>query len=93
MGLAGPDFRGRLISQYKNIISYENHIDCAKRICNTLRKIGCNLIIAITHMRIPPDQQLAKLVPELDLILGGHDHVVFCKEVNKIPIIKSGKNF
>ncbi len=44
-------------------------------------------------MRIPPDEQLAKNVPEIDLILGGHDHIVFYKEINKIPVIKSGKNF
>lgn len=25
-------------------------------------------------MRLPNDQQLVKLVPELDLSLGGHDH-------------------
>ena len=26
IGLAGPDFKGRLISCYKDIVIYENHI-------------------------------------------------------------------
>ena len=35
---------------------------------------SCNLIIALTHMRCPEDRILAQSVPEIDLILGGHDH-------------------
>ena len=35
---------------------------------------GCQLLIALTHMRIPNDVRLAKEVQELDLVLGGHDH-------------------
>ncbi|CAH8636698.1 unnamed protein product [Schistosoma rodhaini] len=34
----------------------------------------CHLVIALTHMRWPNDRLLAKNVPEIDLILGGHDH-------------------
>ncbi len=32
-------------------------------------------MIALTHMRTPNDLRLAKEVEEIDLILGGHDHV------------------
>ena len=35
---------------------------------------GCDLIVALTHMRVPNDVRLAKEVPEIHLILGGHDH-------------------
>lgn len=55
IGLAGPDFKGRLISAYKNLINYENHIDVARKLCKFLREESCDLIIAITHMRMPPD--------------------------------------
>lgn len=93
IGLAGPDFKGRLISAYKNIVHYEDCIEKAKVLCEALRKKGCNLIIALTHMRIPADEALAKNVPQIDIILGGHDHIVFSKLINKIPVIKSGVNF
>ena len=35
---------------------------------------GCDLIVALTHMRVPNDVRLAEAVPEIHLILGGHDH-------------------
>ncbi|VEL08942.1 unnamed protein product [Protopolystoma xenopodis] len=34
----------------------------------------CDLVIALTHMRWPNDRLLAQNVPEIDLVLGGHDH-------------------
>ena len=36
---------------------------------------------------------MTKEVPELDLILGGHDHDVFIDTVNGVPLIKSGTDF
>lgn len=36
---------------------------------------GCDVVIALTHMRTPNDIRLAEEVDEIDLILGGHDHV------------------
>lgn len=35
---------------------------------------GVDLVIALTHMRDENDHRLAKEVPEIDLLLGGHDH-------------------
>ena len=31
-------------------------------------------MIALTHMRWPNDTRLAQKVPDIDMILGGHDH-------------------
>jgi 5'-nucleotidase len=33
-----------------------------------------NMIIAITHLNVEQDQQLAKQQPQISLILGGHEH-------------------
>jgi 5'-nucleotidase len=46
-------------------------------------------------MRLPFDQQLAKEVPEIDLIFGGHDHCVSA-EVDQntgVYVVKSGTDF
>ena len=42
---------------------------------------GCRVVIALTHMRTPNDLRLAREVEEIDLILGGHDHVAEFIEV------------
>ena len=47
---------------------------CVACVCVCVHVQGCQLLIALTHMRIPNDVRLAKEVQELDLVLGGHDH-------------------
>ena len=54
---------------------------------------GCELVIALTHMRMPNDRRLAKTVPSIDLILGGHDHHYAVTTVRDTPIVKSGTDF
>ena len=39
-------------------------------------------MVALTHMRWPNDLRLAENAPEIDLILGGHDHEYTVKKVN-----------
>ena len=42
---------------------------------------GADIVIALTHMRWPNDVRLAECAPEIDLILGGHDHDYLVKQV------------
>jgi 5'-nucleotidase len=93
MGLAGPDFLGRLISCYKDKLRYIDIKEYAQKMCEKLRAQNCQLIVAINHCRRPVDEALCKAVPQIDLVLGGHDHHEFIKEVNQIPILKSGSDF
>lgn len=44
-------------------------------------------------MRTPNDINLAEKVNDIDLILGGHDHVFEVLKVNNKYIIKSGTDF
>ena len=39
-----------------------------------LRAAGADLIVALTHEDLADDRELARRVPGIDLILGGHDH-------------------
>ena len=34
----------------------------------------CEILIALTHLKVDEDKALAAAVPEIDLILGGHEH-------------------
>jgi 5'-nucleotidase len=44
-------------------------------------------------MRIPNERRLANEVPELDLLLGGHDHLYHVELVNDVFFLKSGTDF
>ena len=45
-----------------------------RRLAKELRDEGAQLVVALTHMRVPNDQRLAREVQNIDLVLGGHDH-------------------
>lgn len=77
-------------------VDYEDFCDCARRLAKSLREQeGAELIIALTHMRVPNDELLAHQVPEVDLILGGHDHHYDVKPVGPHGtwVLKSGTDF
>ena len=56
-------------------VEYEDYVTSARRLARELKDDGCEVVIALTHMRTPNDIRLAENVEEVDIILGGHDHV------------------
>jgi 5'-nucleotidase len=54
----------------------------------------CDAIVALTHLTLARDQQVAEQVPEIDLILGGHEHENYFIErgAHFTPIIKADAN-
>lgn len=53
----------------------------------------CDMVIALTHMMKYNDIKLAKTVQGIDLVLGGHDHLIVHEIVNDSVLIKSGTDF
>jgi len=62
-----------------------------------LRSQGADLIVVVSHMGLTEDQELARTLPDIDLILGGHNHIamnppmVVTNEITgkRIPIVHS----
>lgn len=46
----------------------------ARQMIKELKNQGADVIIALTHLLNEEDRQLSKEVPEIDVILGDHDH-------------------
>lgn len=72
-------------------------VKVAKKWAKYLRERGNEVIIALTHIGVKKDQNLAKEVPEIDVIVGGHSHTMLTEVVfqktgkNKIvPIVQAG---
>ncbi|XP_059616059.1 snake venom 5'-nucleotidase isoform X1 [Phlebotomus argentipes] len=74
-------------------VTFIDFSKAAHELAAELRKEGCDIVIALTHMRTPNDEELARQCPEIDLILGGHDHVFEVVKVNGTNIVKSGTDF
>lgn len=72
-------------------VKISNAIEKAKPLVAKLKKEGADIIIALTHQSLKEDQDLLKEVPEIDLILGGHEHRPITYFVNqKQMIFKTG---
>ena len=75
-------------------------LSAARRVANCIphpprQADGAELLIALTHMRVPNDRKLAAEVPEFHLVMGGHDHhyeVDFIQPHNNL-MVKSGTDF
>lgn len=59
----------------------------AKDIVPKMRAAGINTVIALTHLSMVEDKQLAGCA-DIDLILGGHEHTLLQSSANGTPIFK-----
>ena len=58
-------------------VIYEDYVYAGDKIAKMLRdRFSCEFIIALTHMRNPNDRRLTQKTKLIDLVLGGHDHVI-----------------
>lgn len=93
MGLVEKEWLDTLPTIDPNEVTYIDYVEAGNRLADDLQKEGCDIVIALTHMRTPNDLNLAKNCPKLDLILGGHDHVYEIVKINHLNVIKSGTDF
>ncbi len=65
----------------------------ARSLARYLRSIGCDIIIALTHQGYPRDLAMAKAVPELDVVVGGHTHTYLDEPtlIDNVVVSQSGK--
>ena len=57
----------------KNWITYNNYKETSPYVARNL-STACNVVLGLTHLEINQDRELAKTVPFVPLLMGGHDH-------------------
>ena len=77
-------------------VRFEDPLEAARERVSKLRK-SCDVIIALTHLAIDQDRRLAAAIPQIHLILGGHEHQnsYECRSVPgaySAPIVKADSN-
>ncbi|XP_026756321.2 uncharacterized protein LOC113516144 [Galleria mellonella] len=58
----------------RNKVEYEDEVIAITREVNKLKEQGINIIIALGHSGFYKDLEIAKNVPDLDVVIGGHSN-------------------
>jgi len=74
-------------------VRYTDPITAAKKAIDEIHG-RYDVLVALTHLALAGDQQLAEQVPAIDLILGGHEHENWVIERGEhfTPIVKADAN-
>lgn len=73
-------------------ITFRDPLDAARRAVAALEQEKVDLIIGLTHLRVADDEALAAALPNVDLIVGGHEHEVIVTLAGRTLITKAGAN-
>jgi 5'-nucleotidase len=89
-GLLTPDTKQT--SSASADVEFREPCAVAKDAINQLNKQGARVVVALTHMSIVEDKQLARCAPGLAAIIGGHEHTVITSLSAGTPIFKMGSD-
>lgn len=73
-------------------IEFLDEVYVARQTTQILRAMGAQYIIALTHLTVEEDRDLAAQVRGINLILGGHDHKKRLEKVGSTYIMKMAAN-
>ncbi|SMF52004.1 Calcineurin-like phosphoesterase [Azospirillum oryzae] len=88
LGLITPE-TARLSSAGPSL-SFSPVLETAAATVKDLRAKGATVVVALTHLTIAEDRELASKVKGIDLILGGHDHDPISFYEGSTLILKAG---
>ena len=94
-GIITPEL-AKFVKIPDGVVLYENTTAIAESMVGRLEKQGVSVIIALTHQYEDEDIRLAESVSGIDLIIGGHDHLVWNRTVTapdggRTLIVHAGK--
>jgi 5'-nucleotidase/UDP-sugar diphosphatase len=72
-------------------VRFESVVQTSKILVKELKEVDeCDVIIALTHLSIAEDRELARRVHGIDVMLGGHDHTPHTQTQGHTFIHKAG---
>jgi 5'-nucleotidase len=73
-------------------IEFREPVEAARRAVAALTAGGRPLVVAITHQDMPTDERMARAVPGIHLVIGGHEHDPLESVVGETLITKAGSD-
>jgi 5'-nucleotidase len=68
-------------------VEFRNSCATAKEMVSQLRAQGVKVIVALTHLSMQEDKEVARCA-DVDLIIGGHEHTLLESHAGNAPIFK-----
>ena len=92
LGLTTPELTTATHPRNVYGMSVEEPVAVARRLVPDLAA-GANLVVVLSHMGIADDRRLAREVPQIDLIVGGHNHNLYAEPVLEggVAILQAGE--
>lgn len=92
LGLTSPELATATHPRNMKGLSVEEPVAVAQRLVPSLRE-GSDLMVVLSHMGITDDRRLARTVPGIDLIIGGHNHNLYAEPVieGETAILQAGE--
>jgi 5'-nucleotidase / UDP-sugar diphosphatase len=94
IGIFGLSTFDLVFDPFLEPVEVETPVRAAKKYAKYLKEQEkCDLVIALTHIGIVADKMIAYAAPEIDLIVGGHTHILLTEPyiVEGTPIVHIGK--
>ncbi|HEX5324518.1 MAG TPA: metallophosphatase [Capsulimonadaceae bacterium] len=90
-GLTVPMVTEKMAARVVSAFLFDDPIKTANRQIEELRP-QVDILIALTHIGIREDERLAGSCPQIDLIIGGHSHVLLTEPARQFgsPIVQAG---
>lgn len=93
---SGPAIRVGIISvclpdNRQDYVNYHYMYNDAKMTYDYIRD-KTDIVVGLTHLTIDQDRELAKRIPQLALIMGGHEHQNHIEKVGNVVIAKADAN-
>lgn len=80
-----------LPSNKKSFVAYDDFFESAKKAYNEL-KTQCDFVVALTHLNKVDDRKLAEMLPDVKILLGGHDHDNMYEKIGNVVLAKADAN-
>jgi 5'-nucleotidase / UDP-sugar diphosphatase len=88
LGLLTPETL--LISSAGKDVAISGMVETGATLAADLKKAGADIVIALTHDGLAADQELLRGVKDIDVLLGGHDHLLTAWYDGRQAIMKAG---
>ncbi len=68
-------------------VDFLNPCEVAKKMVSTLHENGAKVVVALTHLSMSEDKEVARC-SDVDVIIGGHEHTLLESSAGGAPILK-----